>query len=88
MIAKIIGFDDISFTDKNSGEFVEGKKVYYELIAEEDEDKTAEYGNSCSFSFFKNCIPLAVGSSYGIIFRPKKTAEGILYKPSGFYPLG
>lgn len=88
MIAKIIGFDDISFTDKNSGEVIEGKKVFYELIPEEDEDKTAEYGNSCSFSFFKNCIPLAVGSSYGIIFRPKKTSEGILYKPSGFYPLG
>ena len=88
MIAKIIGFDDLSFTDTKSGEVVEGKKVYYELIAEEDEDKTAEYGNSCSFGFFKNCIPLSVGSSYGITFRPKKTSEGILYKPAGFYPLG
>ena len=47
MIAKIIGFDDLSFTDTKSGEVIEGKKVYYELIAEEDEDQTAEYGNSC-----------------------------------------
>ena len=87
MLARIIGFDDISFTDTKSGEVIEGKKVYYELIAEEDEEKTAENGNSCSFGFFKNCIPLSVGSDYGISFKPKKTSEGIFYKPAGFYPL-
>lgn len=85
MLAKIIGFDDIHFTNKDTGEVINGKKVYYEVLPEEDEENTAQYGNSVSSAFFKDCIPLSVGSVYGISFKPKKVDEGIFYKPSGLY---
>lgn len=85
MLAKIIGFDDINFTNKDTGEVINGKKVYYEVIPEEDEENTAQYGNSVSTSFFKNCIPLSVGLLYGIVLKAKKVDSDILYKPSGLY---
>lgn len=85
MFAKIIGFDEFSFTDKNTGEVIVGKKVYYEIVPEEDEENTAQYGNSVSSAFFKNCIPISVGSVYGVSLKAKKTDEGILYKPNGLY---
>lgn len=87
MIVKVLGYNNINFTDRSTGEVIDGKRVYYEILPEEGEANTAEYGNSCSEGFFRSCPPLVVGNLYGISFRTQKRDGRVSYVPSNLYPI-
>lgn len=83
MNVKVIGFDLTSFPDKKTGELIEGSRVYYENLSDE-EGSTAEYGNSCGDVFVKNCIPLSVGGIYEAVLKSQRKDGRIIYSISGF----
>lgn len=78
MTVKIMGYDDVKFTDENTGEVVNGKRVYCEEL-----DSPAEYGSMCSTYFFTKCISIMVGEIYELILKSQKIEGKQVFKPVG-----